>query len=57
VVESSVVGLRKPDPKIYKLACERLSVKPAETVFLDDLGPNLVPAKKLGIYTIQVREL
>jgi putative hydrolase of the HAD superfamily len=54
VVESSVVGLRKPDPKIYKLACERLSVKPAETVFLDDLGPNLVPAKKLGIHTIQV---
>ncbi len=54
VVESTVVGLRKPDPRIYELVCERLEVKPAETVFLDDLGVNLKPARALGMATIKV---
>ncbi len=54
VVESAVVGLRKPDPRIYELACERLAVEPAETVFLDDLGVNLKPARALGMTTIKV---
>ncbi|KAK4056123.1 hypothetical protein OIO90_002854 [Microbotryomycetes sp. JL221] len=53
-VESSVEGLRKPDPKFYQLALDRLGVKPNETVFLDDIGHNLVAAKKLGINTIRV---
>ncbi|KAM0787116.1 hypothetical protein ACM66B_006371 [Microbotryomycetes sp. NB124-2] len=53
-VESSVEGLRKPDPKFYQLALDRLGVKPEETVFLDDIGHNLVAAKKLGIKTIRV---
>ena len=35
-IESSVEGLRKPDPKIYRLACERLSVRPQQAIFLDD---------------------
>ncbi|KAK4047841.1 hypothetical protein OIV83_005184 [Microbotryomycetes sp. JL201] len=53
-VESSVEGLRKPDPKFYQLALEKLDVKPEEVVFLDDIGHNLVAAKKLGIKTIRV---
>jgi putative hydrolase of the HAD superfamily len=54
VVESSKEGIRKPDPRIYRLACERLGVDARETVFLDDLGINLKPARELGMTTIKV---
>ncbi len=54
IVESSRVGLRKPDPAIYHLVCDELGVEPAEAVFLDDLGVNLKPARALGITTIKV---
>jgi len=43
-VESAVEGLRKPDPRIYELACGRLGVAPPESAFLDDIGANLKPA-------------
>lgn len=55
-IESSVEGLRKPDPKIYVLACERLARDPAEVVFLDDIGPNLKPARAMGMATIKVED-
>lgn len=54
VIESSEVGLRKPDPAFYLLACERAGVAPHECVFLDDLGINLKPAAALGMHTIKV---
>jgi putative hydrolase of the HAD superfamily len=54
VIESSIVGIRKPNPKIYQVACEQLDVTPAEAVFLDDLGINLKPARALGMKTIKV---
>ncbi|MBX3707478.1 MAG: HAD-IA family hydrolase [Pseudomonadales bacterium] len=54
VVESSLEGIRKPDPRIYRLTCERLGVEPAAAVFLDDLGINLKPARELGMRTIKV---
>lgn len=54
VIESSREGIRKPDPRIYQLACERLGVNPPATVFLDDLGINLKPARALGMQTIKV---
>jgi putative hydrolase of the HAD superfamily len=54
VVESSVEGIRKPDPRIYHLACERLEVDAARSVYLDDLGINLKPARALGMQTIKV---
>ena len=53
-VESSVEGLRKPDPRIYTLACERLGVELNEAVFLDDIGTNLKAARALGMTTIKV---
>jgi putative hydrolase of the HAD superfamily len=56
VVESAVEGLRKPDPRIYELVCERLDVSPPATVFLDDLGANLKPARELGMTTIKVAD-
>ena len=46
VVESSKVGVRKPEPRFYEIACELLDVEPAECVFLDDLGVNLKPARR-----------
>ena len=54
IVESSRVGLRKPDPRIYELVCERLDVTAPESVFLDDLGVNLKPARAMGMATIKV---
>lgn len=54
VVESSVEGVRKPNPAIYELACQRLGVAPSACVFLDDLGVNLKPARALGMATIKV---
>ena len=54
IVESSRVGVRKPDPRFYLLACEQLGVEPPECVFLDDLGINLKPARALGMTTIKV---
>ncbi len=56
VIESSVVGLRKPDPAFYELACARLDIEPREAVFLDDLGVNLKPARALGMATIKVTD-
>ncbi len=56
VVESAREGLRKPDPAIYRLTCDRLGVRPTETVFLDDLGVNLKPARALGMTTIKVTD-
>ncbi len=56
VVESAVEGLRKPDPRIYELVCERLGIAPDEAVFLDDLGVNLKPARALGMTTIKVAD-
>ena len=54
VVESSVEGIRKPDPRIYGIACARMGVAADRAVFLDDLGINLKPAKEMGMRTIKV---
>jgi putative hydrolase of the HAD superfamily len=56
VVESAVVGLRKPDPRIYALVCEKLVLAPPRVAFLDDIGRNLKPARELGMATIKVDE-
>ncbi len=53
-VESAIEGVRKPDPKIYQIACERLGVEPSQAIFLDDIGQNLKSARALGMTTIKV---
>ena len=53
-VESSVVGLRKPDPRIYWHTCDAIGVAPGEAIFLDDIGRNLKAARALGMATIKV---
>ena len=54
VIESSKIGIRKPDPRIYQMMCNKLGVKPAACVYLDDLGGNLKPARAMGMTTIKV---
>ena len=54
VIESSKIGIRKPDPRIYLMMCEALGVAPDACVYLDDLGGNLKPARALGMTTIKV---
>ncbi|MEP3247000.1 MAG: HAD-IA family hydrolase [Sneathiella sp.] len=54
VIESSKIGMRKPDPEIYKYACHEMGVEPAEVLYLDDLGINLKPAAAMGMKTIKV---
>jgi putative hydrolase of the HAD superfamily len=54
VIQSALVGLRKPDPRFYLLACSELQIEPSAAVFLDDLGVNLKPARELGMTTIKV---
>jgi len=54
VVESSKVGVRKPEPRFYEIACELVGVAPAQCVFLDDLGINLKPARAMGMQTVKV---
>lgn len=54
IVESSVVGVRKPEPEFYHRALELAGVEPTQVVFLDDLGVNLKPARAMGMATIKV---
>lgn len=54
IIESSKVGVRKPDPRFYELACQTCGVEPSDVVFLDDLGVNLKPAAAMGMTTIKV---
>jgi len=56
VIESAKIGLRKPDPKIYALMTEALSVDPQNCIYLDDLGVNLKPARAMGMTTIKVSD-
>ncbi len=54
VIESSKIGIRKPDPRIYRMMTDALAVDPARCIYLDDLGINLKPAREIGMTTIKV---
>jgi epoxide hydrolase-like predicted phosphatase len=53
MVLSQQLGIRKPDPRIYQYALDRLELAPHQCVFVDDLGGNLKPARQLGMTTIK----
>ena len=55
-VISGEVGLHKPQPEIYRLACERLGVDPAEAVFVDDLRENCAGAEAVGMTALLHRD-
>ncbi len=54
VIDSSEVGVRKPDPRIYELTAERLGVRPDRAVFLDDHPANVAGARAVGMAAVQV---
>lgn len=62
IVDSSAVGIRKPDAAIFHLACERLEVEPASAVFIDDYQGNVDGAIAAGLravccgYTVETTE-
>ncbi len=56
VVDSSQVGLRKPDPAIFLLTCERLGLAPRDCLFVDDMHCNVDAATELGMTTIQCND-
>ncbi len=57
VVESSMIGFRKPETEFYEIARPRAhGVGADEAVFLDDLGINLKPARAMGMTTIKVAD-
>jgi epoxide hydrolase-like predicted phosphatase len=56
VVISGEVGLHKPQPEIYLLACERLGVEPADAVFVDDLRENCAGAESVGMTAVLHRD-
>ncbi len=53
IIVSALVGMRKPDPAIYRLTLERLQVAPQEAIFIDDMAENVQAAAALGIHAIQ----
>jgi epoxide hydrolase-like predicted phosphatase len=56
IVDSCDVGLRKPDPAIFHLTCDRLGVKPEAAVFLDDTRRHVEAARSIGLHAILVRD-
>jgi putative hydrolase of the HAD superfamily len=55
-VISGEVGLHKPQPEIYRLACERLGIEPAAAVFVDDLRENCAGAEAVGMTAVRHRD-
>ena len=56
VIESSRIGVRKPEPRFFELTCAQLGITPDQAVYLDDLGTNLKPARAMGMHTIKVND-
>lgn len=53
IIESSVVGVRKPDPQIFRLGVEALGLSPEETVVVgDSITKDIIPAQSIGCRTI-----
>lgn len=52
VVVSGLEKLVKPDPRIYRLFCERYALAPESCVFIDDSEPNIIAARKFGMHTV-----
>ncbi|HEY7440202.1 MAG TPA: HAD family phosphatase [Acidimicrobiia bacterium] len=52
VIDSSEVGMRKPDPRVYELTCDRLGIAPGASVFVDDNADNIAAARALGMQAV-----
>ena len=55
VIESAVVGVRKPDPEIFRLGVQALGLEPQETVMIgDSQDKDIIPAHSIGCHTVQI---
>jgi putative hydrolase of the HAD superfamily len=52
LIISAEVGLTKPDPRVYRLAAQRLGVEPSEAVFVDDFVENVEGARAVGMHAL-----
>ena len=56
ITYSHEVGLRKPDPRIFQLACERLGLQPHEVIFVDDHKEVYASAQEMGMHCIEYKD-
>jgi putative hydrolase of the HAD superfamily len=56
VVDSAFVGVRKPDPAIFRLTCDRLGVEPSRCLFVDDNEAHCAAAGELGMAAVVFRD-
>ena len=56
LIYSHEEGIAKPERRIFELTCERLGVRPAEIVFLDNVESNVAAAREFGIHAILFQE-
>jgi len=56
IIYSHEVGLRKPEPRIFKLACERLGLQPHEAIFVDDHKEVYASAQEIGMHCIEFKD-
>ena len=56
VIVSGLEGRVKPDPRIYRVFCERYGLSPESCVFIDDSEPNIVSARKFGMHGVHFRD-
>ncbi|MBU0952845.1 MAG: HAD family phosphatase [Nanoarchaeota archaeon] len=57
LVFSQELGFKKPDPRIYRIACRKLRIKPEECVFLDDKHKNILGARRVGMKGIHFKSV
>ena len=56
IIESAVVGVRKPDPRIFTLGVEALGLKPEEVIVVgDSIDKDIIPARQAGCQTVWFR--
>ena len=56
VIVSGLEGMVKPDPRIYRVFCERYGLAPESCVFIDDSEPNITSARKFGMHGIHFKD-
>lgn len=56
ILYSHEVGIAKPNPRIFEMACERLAIQPDEMIFLDDVERMVNAARELGIHAILFKD-
>lgn len=55
IIYSHEAGMAKPDPRLYRLTCSRLGVRPEQMIFLDDGCAAVAGARAVGIHAIRYR--